>query len=201
MFKIVTVTGPSCAGKTTLVRALIKTGHFCEIVSFTSRTPRTGETEGIDYYFKPEEDCKDIIHTGKTVEFISFKGNFYGIEKVEIEKKLSSGKIPLVIVEPHGLEQIQKIYGNELYSVYVDAPLELLYERFLGRFQVECSGRHVDLKYHASRIVGIRDEWKDWNFMCSRDFYIDHFTSENEKSIINSLVEVLLTEKNKSDQS
>lgn len=200
MLKIVTVTGPSCAGKTTLVRALLKTGHFCEVVSFTSRAPRAGEVEGIDYYFKSEEDCREIIHTGKAAEFISFKGNFYGIERIEIEEKFSLGKIPLVIVEPRGLEQIQKIYSKEVYSVYVDAPLKLLFERFLGRFQVECSSPHVDLKYHASRIVGIRDEHKDWNIMCERDFYISSFTYDNKNDILNSLLEVLM-EKNKSDQS
>ena len=212
--KIVALTGPSCAGKTTLARELFKTGHFCEVVSFTSRAPRAGEVHGVDYYFLGKEECQDIIDSNAAAEHIEFKGNIYGIEKQEIETKLSLGKIPLVIVEPHGQEQIGKMYGDEMYAVYVDAPLELLYERFLNRFKEDCikntlevvsSNRsplpEVDVKYHATRIVGIHDEWKNWKRICEMDFYIDHFTSDNKKSIIVSLVDVLLKEKEKSDKS
>lgn len=199
--KIVTLAGPSCAGKTTLARELVKTGYFIEIVSFTSRTPRVGEIHGIDYYFLGRKECQDIIDANAAAEHIEFKGNIYGIEKQEIETKLSLGKIPLVIVEPHGQRQISKMYGEEMYAIYVDAPLELLYERFLERFAKDIisadqrwSAKDLDIKYHASRIIGIQDEWKTWKRICEIDFYISHFTSDNKESIISSVAEVLITE-------
>jgi len=202
--KLVTLTGPSCAGKTTLARELFKTGHFCEVVSFTSRSPRAGEVHGTDYYFLSKQECQDIIDANAAAEHIEFKGNIYGIEKQEIVTKLALGKIPLLIVEPHGLEQIYHMFKEDLYSVYIDAPLELLYERFLERFAAEyvftsVTKEPINIKYHASRITAIHDEWKEWRKTSYSNFRISEFTSLNKKSIIDSLVEVLLKEKAKSD--
>jgi guanylate kinase len=197
--KLVSITGPSCAGKTTLAREILKDSHFCEVISFTSRSPRTDEMNGKDYYFLTREKCQQIIDANAAAEHIEFKGNIYGIEREEIETKISLGKIPLVIVEPHGLQQLNNVYGAELYSVYLDAPIELLYERFLDRFSKEVSyysqdwsTKILDLKYHASRIKGISEERESWVEECDWNFYIDRFTSDNKKSIVDSLVETLL---------
>jgi guanylate kinase len=203
MLKIVTVTGPSCAGKTTLVRALLNTGHFTEVVSFTTRDPRAGEREGVDYYFKSREMVKVLEEKGLIAECTEFKGNFYGILKHEIETRLQSGKLPLVIVEAHGLEQIQCMYPEEVYSIYLDASIELLYERFLERFVEDLLSTtltEVDTKYYAKRLSGIQEEASTWLLKCQRDFYIDHFTEDNKDSIISSLVKVLLKEKSNRDQ-
>lgn len=198
MLKIVTITGPSCAGKTTLVRELLLAGNFCEVVSFTSRPQRANESNGVDYYFKSTEECRDIIHTGKAAEFIKFKDNFYGIEKAELEEKLSLNKTPLVIVEPHGLKQMRELYGKELYAIYVDAPVELLFERFLERFKNEVticletrSDAVMDIKYYASRLAGIKQEYDSWPMEGQYDFHIDHFTFSNKESIVSSLVNLL----------
>jgi guanylate kinase len=192
--KLIAITGPSCAGKTTLAREILKDDHFCEVVSFTSRSPRAGEVHDKDYYFLSRKECNDLIYAGEVAEHILFKDNIYGIKKTEIEAKISTGKIPLVIVEPHGLAQLDEIYNSELYSIYLDAPLELLYERFLDRFSKDLvEGGIVNTKYHTSRIKGIYEEKKTWANMCRWDYYIDIFTPENQQSLVPALITKLLT--------
>ena len=98
-----TVTGPSCSGKTTLVRQLLETGKFAEIISTTSRQPRGGEKHGVDYYFKSAKECEILAEEGCFAEHIIFKDNHYGVEIDEIERVRKTGKMPIVIVEPNGL--------------------------------------------------------------------------------------------------
>ena len=188
--KLVTVTGPSCAGKTTLTRRLLDTGHFTEIVSFTTREPRKGEVDGVDYYFESREWINNYANSGRIAEMTEFKGNYYGIDKQEILDKIKSGKLPISVVEPHGLKQLRELFEDNLFAIYVDAPLESLYERFLERFAKDGG----DPKYYAKRLVGIQEEqgsWRDGNY----DFSIDHFDKENERSMVDSLVRILVTER------
>src|SRR4051812_21915921 len=108
--RLFTLTGPSCSGKTTLVRKLLDSGHFCEVVSFTSRQPRGGEVHGVDYYFIEPKLCQALVDAGETAENVKFKDNYYGITKAEINLKLASNKTPVVIVEPKGLKQLRARY-------------------------------------------------------------------------------------------
>jgi guanylate kinase len=199
MLKIVTITGPSCAGKTTLARELLNTGDFCEIVSYTSRKPREGEVEGRDYYFRDMSEILKMITDKETVESAEFKGNIYATSRAEIDAKLASGKIPLVIVEPHGLRQLLNIYGKYntptigvssggVYPVYIDGPRSMLVERFLRRFIAD---RNADPEYYISRINSMLDELDQWAALCPRNMTISLFTESNKESIVNSLRNVI----------
>lgn len=190
MIQLVTVTGPSCAGKTTLTRRLLDTGIFCEVISFTTRPSRMGEVHGKDYYFIGSEDANDLIDSGKAAEHTTFKDYVYGIEKAEIDSKIESGLIPISIVEPNGLRQLRGSYPEQTFSIYVDNPLPVLFERFLGRLvKGVLTGKSVDVKYQTSRLIGMVDEQKNWNDY-SYDFYISQFDSTNEKSVVDSLVKI-----------
>ena len=107
---IVTITGPSCSGKTTLTRMLLDTNQFSEIVSTTTRPKRTGETNGSTYHFVSHEEFRKI----EMLESIQYNGNVYGASVEEFKKQFASGKIPLVIVEPHGMKQINNKNGLTL---------------------------------------------------------------------------------------
>ena len=195
--KLVTVTGPSCAGKTTLVRKLLENDRFCEVISFTTRPKRAGEIDGKDYYFMDYRKAEELIIKGKTAEYTKFKSNIYGIEKREIDAKLAIGKIPLSIVEPTGLKQLRTLYTDEIFSVYVDASVTLLYQRFLERLAADIrSGADVSIPYYALRLAGIAREAQSWKEETnSWDFFISDFTSDNEESIISSLTKVLINPK------
>lgn len=193
--KLVTLTGPSCSGKTTLVRKLLKTDQFCEIVSFTSRAPRGGEVDGVDYTFLPINKCKELIDSGMTAENTQFGGNYYGITKTEILAKASTGKTPIVIVEPHGLEQLRHAYN--CYTVYIDSPLEVLYSRFLGRLlnTTVLSTTIPNLVYEGKRLSNIQKEKESWiKAALPVDFYVDSYTEQTESSIINAILKAVIEE-------
>lgn len=184
--KLFTLTGPTCSGKTTLIRKLMETGHFAEIVSFTSRQPRGGEEHGKDYYFMEAKTCKALVDAGETAEAIQFKENWYGITKAEIDLKMASGKTPIVIVEPNGLKQLKQNY--DCFTVYVDCDLVTLYTRFLTRFrQTEAP----NIEYEAKRVAAIYLEHKQWPGMVQERGQVDFLTGfyeGKEQPVIDVLV-------------
>lgn len=178
------MTGPSCSGKTTLIRKLLETGHFAEVVSFTSRQPRTGEKHGVDYYFLESKLCEKLVDAGETAEAIKFKDNWYGITKAEINLKFNEGKSPIVIVEPNGLKQLRQNFN--VFTTYVDAPLELLYTRYLTRFK---QYENPDIAYEARRISSIYLEQKEWLEKCGVvNYLVKEYTAQTEAQIIAKLV-------------
>ena len=182
--KLFTLTGPSCSGKTTLIRKLLQSGHFAEVVSFTSRQPRSGEVHGTDYYFLDSKTCEKLVAAGETAEAINFKGNWYGITKAEIQLKFSEGKTPIVIVEPNGLKQLRETFS--LYTTYVDAKLETLYTRYLSRFK---QYENPNIEYEAKRIAGLYLEHKEWPAKVGDvDFYINEYRPDNEAEIQAKLI-------------
>lgn len=192
---IFTVTGPSCSGKTTLVRKLLETGHFTEIVSTTSRSPRAGEKHGVDYYFKDVKECEILAEEGCFAEHIHFKDNHYGIEHVEIERALHTGKMPIVIVEPNGLKQLRSEY--RIHAIYVDGLIEDLYTRFLTRFRENPA---ADTKYEAKRLISIQKEHRSWWQDSPYSQTIPAFNSETEDCVLNQIVDKLKLLEKENDQ-
>lgn len=183
--KLMTITGPSCSGKTTLVRKLIETGHFTEVTSFTSRQPRHGEVEGVDYYFKTKAECQSLILGKKVAESVEFRDCYYGIECSELDTKLESDKTPIVIVEPQGLMQLRILY--DCYAVYLDSDIIDLYSRFLGRFR---QSPNADVNYEAKRIAAIYKEWSNWPHKVGKpDCFIARYNDDTESDIIRMLSE------------
>lgn len=192
---IFTITGPSCSGKTTLVRKLLETGHFAEIVSTTSRAPRTGEKHGVDYYFKSYKECEILAEEGCFAEHIQFKDNHYGIEHDEIERAKKTGKMPIVIVEPQGLKQLRKEY--RIHAIYVDGLIEDLYTRFLTRFRGNPS---ADPSYEAKRLISIIKEHQSWWTESQYSQTIPVFNEQTEDCVINQIVDKLKLLEKENDQ-
>lgn len=132
---IVTLTGPSCAGKTTLEKRLKEVG-FVQVISHTTRTPRAGEEDGKAYYFIDKSEFKRLEAVGFFVESVYFNGNYYGVSSKEIKRVADEGKPIVVIVEPEGLKQIKaycNLHGWNLFSVFIDNPGDVIAKRFLDR--------------------------------------------------------------------
>ena len=129
---IITITGPSCTGKTTLTRRLMDTGKYTEVISTTTRPMRAGDVNGKDYHFVTAEEFKDI----EMLETIEFNGNFYGGSVAEFEDKFASGLIPVIVVEPNGMQQINEnasAKGWEVINVFIGIDPQLQARRFLTR--------------------------------------------------------------------
>lgn len=95
MNKIITITGSSATGKTSIAKHFFDLDHT--IVSYTSREPRPGEVNGVDYYFSSREEMLKMNQAGEFLEFIDFNGNCYGYTYKEIENKTKNGNAVAVI--------------------------------------------------------------------------------------------------------
>lgn len=162
---IVTLTGPSGSGKTTLANELT-TGHgFKNIVSHTTRSPRTGEVDGQDYYFVTEQQFDHMVSKSEFIECVIFNGVSYGVSTLEIEKAHCNDSVPVLVVEPHGLLQIDtycKTHGITLVSVYVNGPIQTLVERILTREFLGRPTAAVNIDYVAKRIISVQEERDTW---------------------------------------
>ena len=118
---IFTLTGPSGSGKTTLVGQLVEKypNRVERIVTTTSRPPRPGETDGVDYHFLSREEFEKGIAEQQFVEHAEFGGNLYGLRRSDVKQALSSPKICVLIVEQQGRKALKAMYGNEVHCVYM----------------------------------------------------------------------------------
>lgn len=132
---IVTLTGPSCAGKTTLEKRLTKAG-FEQVISTTTRAPRAGEVDGKSYYFVSREAFIASRNGGAYIEWVEFNGNLYAVSAMEVERVSAKGKPIVVIVEPEGLKQIRTYCANRgwnRFTIFIDNPGDIIARRFLDR--------------------------------------------------------------------
>lgn len=119
---IVTITAPTCSGKSYLLNELVARGIFSRIISTTTRAPRQGEVHGVDYYFISEQDSCEMEREGLFFELIEFNGTRYGVTNEEMEQKIQADKAPIVILEPRGLQIYQQKcieHGWDIYKIYV----------------------------------------------------------------------------------
>lgn len=190
---IVTLTGPSCAGKTTLEKRL-KDAGFENVISTTTRAPRRGEVNGTSYYFMDKSEFKRHDALGAFVEKVTFNGQYYGVSVQEVERLAALGKPIVVIVEPEGLKQIRTYCQNRgwnYFTVFIDNPGQVIGERFLERFMgdlkraVESNGQDEDFRKiqatYASRLgVMLKHEcWWGEDVGPLTDLWLQEFDEAN----------------------
>ena len=135
--KLIVFTAPSGAGKTTLVRHILK---YCDqqmafSVSATTRPKRDYETDGHDYYFISKEAFVEKKEAGDFLEWEEvYDGNYYGTLKSEIERIWRLGKTVLFDVDVKGAKNIKDYYGKQALVVFVKPPsFEILKKRLINR--------------------------------------------------------------------
>lgn len=136
MSKLIIITAPSGAGKTTIVQHLLSS--FDELafsVSATTRRRRPHERDGIDYYFLSPKAFKDSIQQEEFVEWEEvYEDQFYGTLKKEVERLWNMGKHIIFDIEVKGALNIQKHYPDDSLSIFVQPPsAEVLFERLRDR--------------------------------------------------------------------
>ena len=101
---LVTITAPTAAGKSHILNYIREVAKIPCIVSTTTRAPRKGEREGVDYYFISEEESVELENQGAFAELAIYNGVRYGVKKEEFESKLNAFGLTFLIVEPNGME-------------------------------------------------------------------------------------------------
>ena len=136
MSKMIIISAPSGAGKTTIVKHLLR--QFPELgfsVSATSRAIREGELNGREYYFMSAEEFRLMIENNKLLEWQEvYPGSYYGTQVSEIERIASNGQFPVFDVDVVGGLNIKKMFGDNALAVFIRPPsFEILESRLRSR--------------------------------------------------------------------
>lgn len=172
---VLTISGPSCAGKTTIANELgsAEDSDFVEIISITTRPPRDGEQDGVDYHFIDDAQFKKHFMSGELFESARFGSHHYGTLEKDVEKALKDNKIPVLVVEPQGVVSTSERLidtGAIHVPVFIEAPMHLVLERFYDRFQKDVEeGLNPSLKGFASRIYNAMGDERLWRHMLDYD--------------------------------
>ncbi|TAE53256.1 MAG: guanylate kinase [Nostocales cyanobacterium] len=134
--KLIVLTGPSGVGKGTLLQKLLERHpELYYSVSATTRSPRPGEVDGINYYFVARNQFEKLVAQGEFLEWAEFAGNYYGTPRTAVLDKIKSGKLVILEIELEGARQIRRSYPGAL-SVFILPPtFSELENRIRGRGQ------------------------------------------------------------------
>ncbi len=165
---LVVMSGPSGVGKGTIRKALFQMpdNNFCYSVSMTTRKPREGETDGVDYFFVSREEFERKIASGELLEYAEFVGEYYGTPKAFIENKLASGKEVIMEIEVQGALQVREKMPEAVFIFIVPPSRQALIDRLRERGteklkdidkRVQKAEREFNLAYKYDYIV-VNDE-------------------------------------------
>ncbi len=131
---LVVVSGPSGVGKSTVVRAVLRENpHIWLSVSVTTRSPRPGETEGVDYFFLSNAEFDELITSGGLLEWAEYAGNRYGTPAQPVHDKRQAGHPVILEIEVKGAREVREA-AQDAYLVFIAPPDQAtLKARLTGR--------------------------------------------------------------------
>jgi guanylate kinase len=132
--KVFVITGPSGVGKGTLIKRLLeRVPELALSVSATTRSPREGEEDGVDYHFLTEEQFQERRDAGDFLEFASYSGNHYGTLNSELDRCLEKGRSVVLEIEVQGAQQVRQTRGDSVQIFIAPRDAAVLRERLHGR--------------------------------------------------------------------
>ncbi len=174
---IIVLSGKTASGKDTIKSALLKKyPNLRRVITTTSRTPRAGEVNGVDYYFLSEEEFKIKISNNEFLESVEYGGNLYGTEKTQFTQ---NGDI-LWKIDPSRAGKVRKLLKDNLVVIYVTASDEVILERLekRGLPQEEIAKRMADDKR-------IWDQFKD-----KYDYVVENMPGKLQEAV-NEIIKIL----------
>ena len=130
---LIVISGASGTGKGTVCKRLLAEMQMYYSISATTRQPREGETDGVEYYFISVEDFKKKITEGKFLEYAEVYGNFYGTPLYKIEEHLDNGENVLLEIDTQGAVKVMEKMPEGVYIFLLPPSLEELYSRIKKR--------------------------------------------------------------------
>ncbi|MCB2181391.1 MAG: guanylate kinase [Desulfobulbaceae bacterium] len=177
---LIIISAPSGTGKTTILKELFsQTEGITFSVSHTTRAPRAGETDGVDYHFTSKDVFKKMCTADEFIEWAEVHGNFYGTSKKEVNKHLDQGVDVFLDIDVQGARQVRKKIEKECFSIFIVPPSwEEQEKRLRGR------GTDSDETIKL-RLANARKEMADADLY---DFMIINDTVNRAASVLRAIV-------------
>jgi guanylate kinase len=173
--KIFVVSAPSGTGKSTLIAELMKiVPSLKKTVSFTTRPPREGEKNGIDYNFVSVEEFKQLEKQGKFIETAVVYGNLYGTTLETINSSISKGQYLIKDIDTQGALNLKKILKSKAVLIFVKPPTLQELEK---RLRLRCTDPDAVIKGRLENAVKEMKESVKYDHIITNDS-LEHTTQE-----------------------
>lgn len=131
---LVIMSAPSGCGKDTVFKALQKKRcDVVESVSATTRKPRNGEVDGVNYFFTTKSEFENMIKQNELLEYASYNGNYYGTPVKGVQSAIDSGKVCFLIIEVQGAQKIMQMFPDNCISIFLLPPSLTVLEKRLRK--------------------------------------------------------------------
>ncbi|GEN54201.1 MULTISPECIES: guanylate kinase [Halobacillus] len=128
------LSGPSGVGKGTVRKALFEQSTDLRYsISMTTRDPREGEVDGVDYFFKSRDEFEKLISEGQLIEHAEYVGNYYGTPRQYVEQTLNEGKDVFLEIEVQGALKVRENFPEGVFVFLIPPSLEELKDRIVNR--------------------------------------------------------------------
>ena len=161
MPQVFVITGPSGVGKGTLIRLLRERMPELELsVSATTRRPRPGETQGVDYWFLTDEEFDNRVADGDFVEHAQYSGRRYGTLRSELDRRIGAGHPVVLEIEVQGARQVRRTMPEALQIFIAPPSADELRSRLVGRGTDE--PEDVEARLQTARAeLAAQDEFRE----------------------------------------
>lgn len=156
---LVILSAPSGCGKDTVFKAICKKrSDVIESVSATTRQPRPGEVDGVNYFFMDEKEFIEMINSNGLLEYAQYNNNYYGTPVRGVEKAINDGKICFLIIEVQGAQKVMELFPD-CVSIFLLPPSEEVLERRLHGRETD-SEEMIQERLAISKVeLGFKDKY------------------------------------------
>lgn len=176
--QLIVISGPSGAGKGTVCNELLEKNDFWISVSATTRSPRSGEVTGENYYFITKEKFLEKIASDDFLEYAEVYGNYYGTPKSEVLKVLDGGRDVILEIDIQGALKVKKAYPKGLFIFILPPSMAELKNRITNR------GSETP----ESLMTRVTSAHKEISFVSKYDYAVVNDTVSNACEKIQSII-------------
>ena len=126
---LIVVSGPSGCGKGTILAQILKNDNFYYSISATTRLPRDGETDGVNYHFLTKTEFEKLISNDGMLEYAAYCDNYYGTPRKQVEEMLNQGKDVILEIEVQGAMKIKKTCPEAVFIFILPPSIKELHRR------------------------------------------------------------------------
>lgn len=185
---LIVISGPSGAGKDTIVNEILKKNKNCWLsVSMTSREPRAGEINKINYYFVNEEEFEENIRNDNFIEYAKYNNNYYGTPKSAIIEKLNEGFDVILVIEIQGALQLKEKMKEAIFIFIMPPSMDELKNRLILR-----NAESMDKILNRFKIA-----YKEINEVTKYNYVV---VNDNLDDAVNKVNSILISEKCRVDR-